>query len=124
MSDYAIAVEVRTRYMEDQSVPEENRYVFTYTINIRNTGQLSAQLLSRYWLITDGNEEVQEVQGMGVVGEQPLIAPGESYEYTSGCVLATAVGSMRGHYLFQAEDGHEFQAEIPAFTLARPHALH
>ncbi|PXF29947.1 magnesium transporter ApaG [Pokkaliibacter plantistimulans] len=119
-----ITVDVETQYLSDQSVPEENRFVFSYTITIHNTGLQAAQLLNRHWIITDGNQQIQEVKGKGVVGEQPLIAPGSSYQYSSGCVLATAVGSMRGYYEMKGENGQLFQAPIPAFTLAKPMALH
>lgn len=113
-----------TQYIEDQSDPEAGRFVFAYTITISNTGSVPAQLISRHWLITDAHQSVQEVRGLGVIGQQPLLAPGQSFEYTSGCALATAVGTMRGSYQMVAEDGTQFDAEIPEFTLAMPRVLH
>ena len=127
MSDktpYHIAVEVKTTYIETQSIPEQNRFVFAYTITIRNVGAITAKLLTRHWVITDSNDKVQEVRGEGVVGEQPHLEPGESFQYTSGTMIATPVGSMRGSYQMLAEDGVEFDAEIPAFTLSVPRTLH
>lgn len=123
-SKYQIDIDVATQYLADQSMPEDNRYVFAYTITIRNTGQLAAQLLSRHWIITDGNGATQEVQGLGVVGEQPHLEPGKHFRYTSGTVLDTPVGVMQGTYQMHADDGHEFVAEIPAFRLATPNTLH
>ena len=122
--DYAIQVNVETTYVENQSAPEQQRYVFAYTITLRNTGKVPAKLLTRHWIITDSNGKVQEVRGDGVVGEQPHLRPGESFRYTSGTLLETAVGSMRGSYQMIADDGVEFDAEIPAFTLAIPRILH
>jgi len=121
---YAIEVTVASRFLDDQSIPEDDRYVFAYTIRIRNTGRVPAQLLARHWIITDGNGRVQEVRGDGVVGEQPHLAPGESYEYTSGAVLETPLGTMQGSYRMLAEDGHHFDAPIAAFTLSVPRTLH
>lgn len=121
---YQILVDVATSYIEEQSDPLENQYVFSYTITITNIGRLSAQLLSRHWLITDANNELQEVQGEGVVGEQPVIEPGASFTYNSGVVLNTKVGHMQGSYQMLSEDGHLFDAPIDAFSLAAPHALH
>ncbi|GBG02528.1 protein ApaG [Azospira sp. I13] len=121
---YEIAVTTAPQYLEDQSDPEAGRYVFAYTITIRNTGSIAAQLISRHWIITDANEEVQEVRGLGVVGHQPLLQPGESFEYTSGASLNTPVGTMRGSYQMTAEDGTQFEADIPEFTLAIPRVLH
>ena len=121
---YEIAVSVATRFLDEQSRPADNRYVFAYTITIRNLGETTAQLLSRHWVITDGNGKVQEVTGDGVVGEQPRMRPGEDYEYTSGAVLETSVGTMRGSYRMVAEDGTEFDAAIPQFTLSIPRTLH
>ena len=123
-TDYAIQVAAKAFYLEEQSNPEQDRYVFAYTITLENTGTVAAQLISRHWLITDGNSNVQEVRGLGVIGEQPLIRPGEKYEYTSGCQLDTPVGVMRGTYQMMAEDGTAFEAEIPAFTLSIPRILH
>jgi len=119
-----IIVEVETRYIEGQSEPDNNRYVFSYTITIRNEGVIAAQLLSRHWVITDANGNVQEVKGEGVVGEQPRLNPGEGFQYTSGAMIATPVGSMRGTYQMIADNGDHFDAEIPAFTLAIPRTLH
>lgn len=123
-STYDIQVNVQSTYVESQSVPEDRRYVFAYTITIRNTGQIPAKLLTRHWVITDSNGKVQEVRGDGVVGEQPHLRPGDAFEYTSGTLLETAVGSMRGSYQMIADDGVEFDAEIPAFTLSIPRVLH
>lgn len=127
MSDpdpYAIAIRVGTHFLDDDSVPENNRYVFAYTIRICNTGQVPARLLTRHWIITDGNGKVQEVRGEGVVGEQPWLSPGECFEYTSGAVLETSVGTMHGSYGMLADDGTRFEASIPRFTLAAPRTLH
>lgn len=126
MSDprYRIDIEVTTRYLPEQSTPEENRFAFAYRIVIANNGERSAQLLSRHWIITDGDGKVQEVRGAGVVGEQPVIAPGHTHVYTSGTLLATRVGSMQGSYQMLGEDGHAFDAPIAPFRLAVPGALH
>jgi len=121
---HEIAVSVRTAYISDQSDPDGGRYVFAYTINIKNTGSVTAQLISRHWVITDANDLVQEVRGLGVVGEQPLLRPEESFEYTSGAAIATPVGTMRGSYQMVAEDGVQFDAPIPEFTLSVPRVLH
>lgn len=121
---YAIQVKVETAYVANQSAPEQQRYVFAYTITIRNTGAVPAKLLTRHWIITDSNGKVQEVRGDGVVGEQPHLQPGEAFKYTSGTLLETAVGSMHGSYQMVADDGVRFDAEIPAFTLAVPRILH
>lgn len=121
---YQIGIQVQVQYLEDQSDPAEGRFVFAYTITIANTGTVTAQLISRHWIITDAEDEEQEVRGLGVVGQQPLLKPGESFEYTSGCALATAVGTMKGSYQMTAEDGTQFEAEIPEFTLAMPRVLH
>jgi ApaG protein len=121
---YHISVNVNTAYLADQSDPSSDRYVFAYTISIANTGTVSAQLISRHWIITDAENVTQEVKGLGVVGEQPLLRPGESFEYTSGTAMATPVGTMRGSYQMVAEDGNKFDAEIPAFTLSMPRVLH
>ena len=121
---YNIKVEVETQYIEEQSLPEQDHYVFAYTITIHNSGEIPAQLLSRHWVITDANNKVQEVKGEGVVGEQPHLRPGESYRYTSGTMLETPVGTMRGSYQMIADDGVEFDAAIPQFTLAMPRTLH
>ena len=122
--EYDIKVKVKTSYIEDQSAPTQNRYVFSYTITISNTGDIAAKLLTRHWIINDGNGNVQEVHGEGVVGEQPYIQPGQSFQYTSGTVIETPVGSMEGSYQMLADDGTPFDADIPAFTLSLPHKLH
>ena len=123
-SPYAISVAVQTRFLDEQSVPDENRYVFAYTIRIANTGDVPAKLLTRHWIITDANGKVQEVRGDGVVGEQPHLKPGEEFRYTSGAVLETAVGTMRGSYQMLADDGHRFDAPIEQFTLSIPRTVH
>lgn len=121
MSDkYHIAVNAMAQYIPDQSDPDEGKYVFAYRITIANHGSVAAQLISRHWIITDGEGKVQEVKGTGVVGEQPRLAPGESFEYTSGSVLDTPVGTMHGTYQMVAEDGYRFEAEILPFSLAMP----
>lgn len=124
MSKHHIQVEVRTAYIDKQSEPDENRFVFAYTITITNDGSVPAKLLTRHWVITDGNEKVQEVRGEGVVGEQPHLSPGMSFEYTSGAVLETPFGTMQGSYQMLADDGTTFDAEIPAFLLSTPRQLH
>jgi len=121
---YDIKVDVETQYLEEQSAPEQNRYVFAYTITISNEGQVPARLLTRHWIITDANGKEQEVKGDGVVGEQPYLKPGQGFQYTSGTMLETPVGSMRGSYQMHADDGVDFNAEIPAFTLSLPNTLH
>ncbi|HEY0663656.1 MAG TPA: Co2+/Mg2+ efflux protein ApaG [Thiobacillaceae bacterium] len=121
---YQISVSVNTAYLADQSDPSADRYVFAYTVTIANTGTVAAQLISRHWIITDAENVVQEVKGLGVVGEQPLLRPGEHFEYTSGTAMATPVGTMHGTYQMVAEDGNKFDAEIPRFTLAMPRVLH
>lgn len=121
---YTVQVTVRTQYLPEQSRPDSERYVFAYTIDIRNTGTVAAQLISRHWIITDANEDVQEVSGLGVVGHQPLLQPGQNFEYTSGCALTTPVGTMRGSYQMTAEDGTHFEAPIAEFVLAMPRVLH
>ena len=125
MSDsHSIRIEIETHYIESQSEPESNRYVFSYTISIHNNGHLSAKLLTRHWIITDANGKVQEVRGEGVVGEQPELAPGESYQYTSGTLIETSVGTMGGSYQMVDETGEPFDAEIPEFVLSVPRTLH
>ena len=121
---YRIEVRAEPTYIAEQSEPQADRYVFAYTITIRNVGSVGAQLLRRRWQITDARGAVQEVRGIGVVGEQPHLAPDEEYHYTSGTVIATPVGSMEGSYQLVADDGTEFDAPIPGFTLSAPHALH
>src|SRR5687767_10968245 len=121
---YDIAVSAATQYLADQSDEATGRYVFAYTITIRNTGTVTAQLISRHWIITDAQGLVQEVRGLGVVGAQPVLKPGESHEYTSGTAIATPVGTMRGTYQMTADDGHRFDAPIPEFTVSVPRVLH
>lgn len=121
---YRIEVCVETRFLDDQSVPADNRFVFAYTIKLQNQGDIAARLLTRHWIITHGNGRVEEVRGDGVVGEQPWLRPGDGFEYTSGAVLETAVGTMRGSYEMVADDGTRFEADIPEFTLAVPRTLH
>ncbi|MGH8743234.1 MAG: Co2+/Mg2+ efflux protein ApaG [Burkholderiales bacterium] len=121
---YEITVNVRTTYIPDQSDVENGRFVFAYTITITNTGSVAAQLISRHWLITDAENHVQEVRGLGVVGEQPFLKPNESFEYTSGTAIATPVGTMKGSYQMVAEDGKNFDAQISEFTLSIPRVLH
>ncbi len=118
-----VRVNVESRYSEEQSTPLANRYVFTYTVRISNEGAVTAQLKSRHWIITDGNGVTEEVRGEGVVGNQPVLQPGKSFEYTSYCVLKTPHGSMRGSYEMVREDGSRFQANITAFSLTVPNAL-
>jgi|TARA_B110000263_G_C15270280_1_gene493145 ApaG protein len=121
---YEIRIQVATQYVDHQSEPDIDRYVFAYTITIENISDVPAQLLSRHWVITDANGKVQKVSGDGVVGEQPKLSPGETYRYSSGAVLETPVGAMQGSYRMQADDGIGFDAQIPAFTLAVPGMLH
>ncbi len=121
---YQMVIRVSPRYVPEQSDIAADQYVFAYTITIENTGTETAQLISRHWIITDGNLAVKEVRGLGVVGEQPVIKPGESYEYSSGCQLHTPVGTMRGSYQMTASDGTQFDAVIPEFTLSVPRVLH
>jgi ApaG protein len=121
---YEITVSARTAFVPDQSDENSARYVFAYTITITNTGNVPAQLVSRHWIITDAENQVQEVRGAGVVGEQPLLRPQESFEYTSGAAIATPVGTMRGSYQMVADDGVKFDAPIPQFTLSMPRVLH
>jgi ApaG protein len=122
--NYQIDIQVQTQYLTDQSDPASNRYVFAYTITVLNSGNVPAQLISRHWVITDADDAVQEVRGLGVVGHQPLLEPGQNFEYTSGCVLATPVGTMKGSYHMTAEDGVQFEAPIPEFVLSMPRVLH
>lgn len=123
-SEYAIEVLVETNYIREQSIPDKNRYVFAYTITITNVGSVPAKLLRRHWIITDANNKVQEVHGDGVIGEQPYLKPGQSFQYTSGAMLETPVGCMEGTYDMLADDEIEFDATIPVFSLATPHTLH
>ncbi len=121
---YEVAVSAATQYLADQSDEAAGRYVFAYTITIRNAGSVAVQLISRHWIITDAQAIVQEVRGLGVVGAQPLLQPGESFEYTSGASIATPVGTMKGAYQMVAADGTRFEAAIPEFTLSVPRVLH
>lgn len=121
---HKIRVDVSTSYVDDQSKPDESRYVFSYTITIHNEGTLPAKLLTRHWLITDANGKVQEVRGDGVVGEQPHLQPGQGFRYSSGAVIETPVGAMQGSYQMLADDGSRFDAEIAPFRLAKPGLLH
>src|SRR3569623_1527776 len=123
-SAYKIRVLVEPFYIEDQSVPEENRYEFAYTVNIQNTGQVAAKHVSRHWTIPDANGKTQEVKGQRAVGEQPYLRPGEAFQYTSGAVLDTAVGTMRGSYQIVSDDGSQFDAENTVYTLSMPRTLH
>ena len=124
MAAYEMRVSVVTQYLKDQSDPEQNHFVFAYTITIKNTGTVAAQLISRHWIITDSKNHIEEVKGLGVVGHQPFLAPGQSFEYTSGSSLKTPQGSMKGTYFCVAEDAHRFEAEIPEFVLSLPRTLH
>lgn len=117
MAKYQFQVDVQPEYLPEQSSPEQGLYSFAYTITITNSGQVPAQLISRHWLITNAHGQVEEVKGLGVVGHQPLLKPGESFEYTSGCRLRTPSGSMQGSYFCVAEDGERFEVDIPAFAL-------
>jgi len=119
-----VSLHVQSLYVASQSSPEDGRYVFAYTVTIRNLGRSSVQLLRRYWLITNGNGRETEVQGEGVIGEQPHIAPGNEYQYTSGAVLETPMGTMQGHYVMVDEQGDEFHVEIPVFRLAIQTHIH
>lgn len=123
-SHYRIQIAVQVRYLADQSNEADNRHVFAYTITLTNKGEHAVQLLGRHWIITDSNNHVQEVKGKGVVGEQPIIKPKQSFEYSSGTVLATQVGTMSGSYRMQVVDGGEFSVPIPQFVLSIPRTLH
>ncbi|MFT4171679.1 MAG: Co2+/Mg2+ efflux protein ApaG [Rhodocyclaceae bacterium] len=121
---YRIDVEAQSTFVAEQSSPDEDNYVFSYRIVIRNVGHVAAQLVSRHWIITDADGKEQEVRGLGVVGEQPIIEPGQSFEYSSACTLETSFGTMRGSYQMQASDGSRFEADIPEFVLSGPRVLH
>ncbi len=123
-ANHKIRVSVDTSYLEEQSNPKDHRYVFSYTITIRNEGSAPARLLARHWIITDSNGKVQEVRGEGVVGEKPHLKPGQGFRYSSGAVLETPVGVMHGEYLMVTDDGEEFDAPVAAFRLAMPGLLH
>jgi ApaG protein len=122
--DYSIKVAAQAFYLEEQSAPDSDRYVFAYTVLIQNQGNIAAKLLSRHWIITDANGKVEEVRGEGVVGEQPHLRPGEGFQYTSGAILETSVGSMKGSYQMLADDGRTFDTDIPPFVLSIPRTLH
>jgi len=122
-ADYRIRVDVETRYLEEQSDPRERKFVFAYTITLRNEGRVPAKLLTRHWIITDANGKVQEVRGEGVVGEQPHLEPGQGFRYSSGAMIETPVGTMQGSYQMVADDGARFDAPIPLFRLAMPGIL-
>ena len=119
-----IIVEATPYFIVEQSIPDQNKYVFAYTITITNQGSVPAKLLNRYWLITDSNGKLQEVRGDGVIGEQPYLKPGDTFRYTSGAIIETAVGTMQGLYTMQPDDGENFNATIPKFTLSIPRTLH
>jgi ApaG protein len=121
---YKIQIVAQVKHLAEQSDEADNRFVFSYTITLTNNGESAVQLLSRHWIITDGNNQIQEVRGQGVVGEQPVIKPGQSFGYTSGTVLSTPVGTMTGSYQMVAEDGTKFDAPIPQFVLSVPRVLH
>jgi ApaG protein len=121
---YAIQVAVKSQYLPEQSQPDAGQYSFAYTVRITNTGNVPAQIISRHWIITDANGKVIEVKGLGVVGQQPLLSPGQSFEYSSGSQLATPNGSMHGTYFCVAEDGERFEAPIAEFALSMPRTLH
>lgn len=124
LDEQPIGISVETHYIAGESQPEEEHFVFAYTITIRNNGNTPAKLLTRHWVITDGHGKVQEVRGEGVVGEQPHIGPGDYFRYTSGTVLDTPVGTMQGSYQMLSDNGEQFDAPIPLFTLSQPHSLH
>ena len=124
LDKHHVDIAVRTAFIDNQSAPDASHYVFAYTITITNTGSVPAKLLTRHWVITDGNERVQEVRGVGVVGDQPHLSPCMSFEYTSGTVLETPIGTMQGSYQMLADDGTQFDAEIPPFLLTVPRQLH
>ena len=119
-----MSIVVHPTYIAEQSDPDVNRFIFAYTITITNQGTVAAQLISRHWIITDANFEAQEVRGLGVVGQQPVLQPGEVFEYTSGCQLETPVGTMRGSYQMVTDQGEAFEVDIPAFTLSASRVLH
>jgi ApaG protein len=122
--DYQISVKVIATYLPDQSDPKDEKYVFSYRVHIQNTGKVAAQLISRHWIIHDANNEMTEVKGLGVVGEQPLLEANAYFEYVSGTLLKTPNGTMMGYYFFTAVDGHQFTVEIPMFNLSVPGSLH
>lgn len=121
---YKLCVQVKSQFLPHQSVPSEHRFVFSYTVTVKNIGKLSACLISRHWIVTDGNGKTREIKGRGVLGEQPVIESGKTYQYTSGTVLPTPVGSMHGAYQMQAANGLKFKVTIPPFSLAVPEVIH
>jgi ApaG protein len=124
VAKYEFSIAVKPQFLPEQSDPERDHYLFAYTIKVTNTGEVTAKLVSRHWIITDADHHVEEVKGAGVVGEQPVLRPGESFEYTSACPLATPMGSMKGSYQCVAEDGTKFDVPVPEFVLATPRTLH
>ena len=124
LKPHDIIVTVNPQYRPDQSEPDVQDFVFAYTVRITNKGQQAAQVIGRHWLITDADQHTEEVRGLGIVGQQPLLAPGETFEYTSGCPLPTPVGTMRGSYLCVGENGRPFDVAIKEFVLAVPRTLH
>ena len=124
MNPYEISITVKAQHLPEQSDPDNRQFAFAYTVTIRNTGKASIQLIARHWFITDGDNDVQEVRGLGVVGQQPLLRAGEQFEYTSGTSLATPQGTMLGMYFCVAEDGEQFESKIPEFVLSLPRTLH
>ena len=123
-NQHGVVIQTQVNYLPDQSDEAGDRFVFSYTITITNLGSTTAKLISRHWIITDAHNHVQEVRGQGVVGEQPVLKPNQSFEYTSGTVLTTQVGTMRGSYQMQSEDGSQFEVDIPQFVLSVPRVLH
>ncbi|NLC23074.1 MAG: Co2+/Mg2+ efflux protein ApaG [Oxalobacter sp.] len=124
MNTYDMDISTTSRYLDEPSEPDRSNYVFSYSVSIKNTGQVAAQLIARHWVITDANNHIEEVRGLGVVGRQPLIKPGEVFEYTSGTALPTPQGSMRGAFLCITENAEQFEVSIPEFTLSLPRTLH
>jgi len=124
MANAAFSIQIQTRFVPEQSDPDKGHYLFAYTIRIQNVGQVAGQLISRHWVITDANNRIDEVRGLGVVGNQPLLQPGQSFEYTSACPLQTNMGSMRGTFHFVTEQGAPFEVAVPEFALALPRTLH
>ena len=124
MATSPLRIDVEPRFLADQSAPDAGLYTFSYTITVTNTAEVSMQLIARHWMISDASGHTQEVKGLGVVGQQPLLKPGESFEYTSGCQLETPVGTMRGEFQVTAEDGMQFEAVVDTFTLSIPRVLH
>jgi len=124
MVNYRFSVSINAQYLEDQSAPEQSHYVFAYSITVRNSGHVAAQLVARHWIITDANNNVDEVKGLGVVGQQPFLQPGEEFHYTSGASLTTPQGVMKGEFFCVAEDGQRFKAAVPECVLSFPRTLH